>query len=112
MRSSGPPVCRNLQAQRLDGTVGSNGGKQVNSGEEESLTPPQERSKAPGQRVQPDEGDVDARALLGGPLYGLQGFGDDNVAIDGDGEEVDHGGYSKPGSAESIDFTACGEIGR
>lgn len=74
------------------------------------LTPPQQRRKAPGQRVQPDEGNVETGALLRGPLYGLQGLGDHNVAIDGDGQEVYHGGYSKPSSTESIDFTACGEI--
>lgn len=105
--SSGPLGCRNLRAQRFQWTVGWNVRRGGNSREEGSLTPPQERCKAPGERVQPDEGYIHPRAFLGGPLDGLQWFGDHNVAINGDGQEVYHGGYSKPSSAEGIDFTAC-----
>lgn len=72
----------------------------------QTLTPAQERRQAPGQRVEPHQADVDASAPPGGPLDGPQRFGDDDVAVDRDGEQVDHGGDSKQGPAEGVHLTA------
>lgn len=39
-------------------------------------------------------------------MYGLQGLGDHHVAVDGDGQQGDHGGDTKQGAAECIHLTA------
>lgn len=52
---------------------------------------------------------MDISASLGGPLYGLQRLGNDNVALNRDGQKIYHGSDSKESAAEGIHFTACGE---
>lgn len=61
----------------------------------EWLTPSQERGEAPGQRVEPDQGDDKAGTSFGRPSDRLKRLGDDNIAIYGDGQKVYHGGDSK-----------------
>lgn len=39
-------------------------------------------------------------------MNGLQGLGDNQVAVDGDGQEVYHGGDAKQGATERIHLTA------
>lgn len=71
------------------------------------LTPANERSQTPSQRVQPDHDDGHGGPSLGAPAHGLQRLGDDHVAIDGDGQEVYHGGDAEQGAAERVQLTAC-----
>lgn len=39
-------------------------------------------------------------------MYGLQRLGDNHIAVNGDGQEVYHGGDAKQGAAERIHLTA------
>lgn len=72
----------------------------------DELTPAQQRSQAPEQRVEPHQQDDEAGSPLRRPANGLQGLGDDDVAVDGDSQQVDHGCYPKQGPTEGIHFTA------
>lgn len=71
------------------------------------LTPSNKRSQTPGQCIEPDRDNGQSGSFLGAPVDGLQWFGDHQVAIDGDGQQVYHGGDAKQGTAESIHFTTC-----
>lgn len=74
-----------------------------------TLTPSQKRCKTPGQRVDPDQEDDNQRPPSGRPADGLQGFGDHNVAVDGNGQKVDHGCDPEQSPAEGVHLTACVE---
>lgn len=39
-------------------------------------------------------------------MHGLQGLGDHHVSVNGDGQQVDHGGDAKEGATEGIHLTA------
>lgn len=39
-------------------------------------------------------------------MDGLQRLGDDYVAVNGDGQQVDHGGDAEQGAAEGVHLTA------
>lgn len=39
-------------------------------------------------------------------MDGLQGLGDHHVAVNGDGQQVDHGGDAKQGTAEGVHLAA------
>lgn len=69
------------------------------------LTPADQRSQTPGQRVEPNHEDGQSRPSLGAPTDGLQGLGDHHITVDGDGQQVDHGGDAKQGAAESVHLT-------
>lgn len=71
------------------------------------LTPANQRSQTPSQRVKPDHEDGQSGPAFGAPAYGLQRLGDDQVAVDGDGQEVYHGGDAEEGAAEGVHLTAC-----
>lgn len=74
------------------------------------LTPANQRSQTPSQRVKPDHEDGQGGPSLGAPVHGLQGLGDNQVAVDGDGQQVYHGGDAEQGAAERIHLTACREM--
>jgi len=69
------------------------------------LTPADERGQAPCQGVEPDQQDGHDGSALGVPVHGLQGPGDDQVAVQGDGQQVDHGRDAKQRPAERIQLT-------
>lgn len=70
------------------------------------LTPAHERSQTPGQRVEPNHEDGQSRPSLGAPVDGLKGLGDHHVTVNGDGQQVDHGGDAKEGATEGVHLTA------
>lgn len=71
-----------------------------------NLTPANQRCQTPGQRVKPDAQDGQRGSAFGVPLDGLQRFGDDQVAIDRDGQQVYHRGDAKQCATECIYFTS------
>lgn len=71
-----------------------------------TLTPANQRSQAPGQRVKPHHEYGQGSSSFGVPLYCLQRLGDDQVTVDGDGQQVYHGGDAEQGSTERIHLTA------
>ena len=75
---------------------------------EAPLTPTQQGRQTPGQRVEPDQQDHHHGAPARDPADGLQGLGDDDVAVQGDGQQVDHGGDAEQRPAECVHLTAWG----
>lgn len=73
-----------------------------------TLTPANQRSQTPGQRIKPDHEDGQGSSSFGAPVYCLQWLGDNHVAVDGDGQQVYHGGDAEQGSTERIHLTAYG----
>lgn len=71
-----------------------------------ALTPSNQRRQTPRQRVKPNQDDRQRSSALGVPVDGLQGLGDHDVAVNGDGQQGDHGGDTEQGAAERVHFTA------
>ncbi len=78
----------------------------VNVIEEWNLTPANQRCQTPGQRVDPDAQDGQEGSAFGVPLDSLQWFGDDQVSIDRDGQQVYHRADAKQRTTECIYFTS------
>lgn len=70
------------------------------------LTPSQQRCQTPRQRVKPHQDDCQRGSALGVPVDGLQRLSDHYVAVDGDSQQVDHGGDPEQGATECIHLTA------
>lgn len=69
------------------------------------LTPANKWGQTPSERVEPDQYDGHGGSTFGVPLHGLQGLGDDEVAVDGDGQQVYHRGDAKEGPTKGIHLT-------
>lgn len=50
------------------------------------LTPANQRSQTPSERIKPDQEDGESSFPFGAPVYGLQGLGDDQIAFNRDGQ--------------------------
>lgn len=50
------------------------------------LTPANQRSKTPSQGVKPDHENGQSGSSLGAPVYGLQRLGDNQIAVNRDGQ--------------------------
>lgn len=73
---------------------------------ERVLTPAEEWRQAPAQRVGPRRHKDEQRPLPGQHADGGEGSCDDEVSVDGDHRQRDHGADPEEGTAEGIQLAA------
>lgn len=56
------------------------------NGDTMQLTPANQRSQTPSQGVKPDHENGQGGSSLGAPVYGLQRLGDNQIAVNRDGQ--------------------------
>lgn len=71
------------------------------------LTPAEERRQAPAQRIRPHRQQDEERPFPWQHADGGQRARDDEVTVDGDHHQRDHGADPKEGAAEGVELAAC-----